>query len=139
MGYFRDDQPLYELILDEKQQRELDAMWVELDFVASATARMYTQFFSGGRRQARAQTGDEKPEVAADRDGEITSSSASSRWSEGFLAQALEAMSWASRRSRTISAGSTRPSARPRRPGSTPSRATSTRFWISPRKPTGDL
>ena len=37
MGYFRDDQPLYELILDEKRQKELDALWHELDFIASAT------------------------------------------------------------------------------------------------------
>ena len=55
MGYFRDDQPLYELILDEQGQRELDAMWQDLDFVASATSRTYVQFYlseSGERRNA---------------------------------------------------------------------------------------
>jgi mono/diheme cytochrome c family protein len=51
VGYFRDDQPLYELILDSKQQKELDEMWLEMDFVASATARMYTQFYANGSRQ----------------------------------------------------------------------------------------
>jgi len=45
MGYFRDDQPLYELILDAKEQKELDALWKELDFVASANVRTYIQFF----------------------------------------------------------------------------------------------
>lgn len=45
MGYFRDDQPLYELILDAKEQKELDALWKELDFVASANIRTYIQFF----------------------------------------------------------------------------------------------
>ena len=50
MGYFRDDQPLYELILDGEQQKELDAMWFEMDFVGSATARMYTQFNADGRQ-----------------------------------------------------------------------------------------
>lgn len=50
MGYFRDDQPLYELILDEKGQKELDEMWREMDFVASTTTRMYIQF--GGNREA---------------------------------------------------------------------------------------
>ncbi len=49
MGYFRDDQPLYELILDAKQQKELDEMWLEMDFVASTTARMYVQAY--GNRQ----------------------------------------------------------------------------------------
>ena len=35
MGYFRDDQPLYELILDEAQQRQLDAMWLDMDVVGT--------------------------------------------------------------------------------------------------------
>ena len=46
MGYFRDDQPLYELLLDDGQRKELDEMWMELDFVASATARMYVEYYS---------------------------------------------------------------------------------------------
>ena len=55
MGYFRDDAPLYELLLDEKGQRELDALWRNMDFVASATARTYVQYYlndSGEARQA---------------------------------------------------------------------------------------
>lgn len=44
MGYFRDDQPLYELLLDDRQQKQLDEMWREMDFVASTTTRMYVQF-----------------------------------------------------------------------------------------------
>ncbi len=44
MGYFRDDQPLYQLVLDEKQQHQLDEMWRELDYVASACSRTYVQF-----------------------------------------------------------------------------------------------
>jgi hypothetical protein len=51
VGYFRDDQPLYELLLDPKQQDELDGMWQEMDFVASATARMYVQFYANGGHQ----------------------------------------------------------------------------------------
>ncbi len=53
MGYFRDDQPLYELVLDEKQKGELDEMWHEMDFVASTTSRMYGQFYQAGSRLAR--------------------------------------------------------------------------------------
>ncbi len=45
MGYFRDDLPLYELILDEKGQKELDALWQELDFIASGNIRTYVQFY----------------------------------------------------------------------------------------------
>ncbi len=51
MGYFRDDQPLYTLLLDDEQQAELDEMWQELEFVASSNIRMYTQFCANGSRQ----------------------------------------------------------------------------------------
>jgi len=45
MGYFRDDLPLYRLVLDEKGQKELDELWRELDFIASANIRTYVQWF----------------------------------------------------------------------------------------------
>ena len=44
MGYFRDDGPLYDLMLDDKQRQELDRLWQELDFVANAPVRQYTGF-----------------------------------------------------------------------------------------------
>lgn len=53
MGYFRDDRPLYELMLDEKGQRELDAMWRELDFVALGLTRTFIQFFLNESGEAR--------------------------------------------------------------------------------------
>jgi hypothetical protein len=45
MGYFRDDKPLYDMLLDPRQQKELDELWREMDFVASTTTRTYTQFY----------------------------------------------------------------------------------------------
>lgn len=45
MGYFRDDAPLYQLILDQPGQQELDELWKELDFIASANIRTYVQFY----------------------------------------------------------------------------------------------
>jgi hypothetical protein len=44
MGYFRDDTPLVELILDENGKKELDALWQEFDFIADYTLRTYYQF-----------------------------------------------------------------------------------------------
>jgi len=77
MGYFRDDQPLYELILDEAQQKELDGLWHELDFVAAANIRTYVQFSNS--REARgnlALDGEEKAtDFARAEDREITSES----------------------------------------------------------------
>jgi hypothetical protein len=40
-GYFRDDAPLYDLILSPGDQRELDTLWQELDFIAGAVSRQY--------------------------------------------------------------------------------------------------
>ncbi len=45
MGYFRDDTPLMELILDDRQKKELDLLWLEFDTVADFTTRTYIQFF----------------------------------------------------------------------------------------------
>ncbi len=44
MGYFRDDTPLCKLMLDEKQNLELDRLWHELDYVTSAPMRQYSGF-----------------------------------------------------------------------------------------------
>jgi hypothetical protein len=45
LGFFRDDTPLAELILDEKSRKELDRLWNEFDFIADYTARTWTQYF----------------------------------------------------------------------------------------------
>jgi mono/diheme cytochrome c family protein len=44
MGYFRDDGPLYQLLLDDAARRELDELWRELDFVSNAPARQLAGF-----------------------------------------------------------------------------------------------
>ena len=66
MGYFRDDQPLYELLLDSPGQKGLGAMWLDMDFVASATARMYVQFYANGSRQGGGGLREEGPATAAE-------------------------------------------------------------------------
>ena len=63
MGYFRDDQPLYELLLDEDQRATLDEMWREMDFVASANIRTYVEFAKLGTRGTRDDFKDGEPEV----------------------------------------------------------------------------
>jgi hypothetical protein len=45
MGYFRDDTPLCELILDARQQKQLDTLWQEFDFISDFTTRTYIQYF----------------------------------------------------------------------------------------------
>jgi len=43
-GYYRDDGPLYDLILDEAGRREIDALWKELDFISNAPVRQLSGF-----------------------------------------------------------------------------------------------
>ena len=45
MGYWRDDTPLMELILDEKGQKQLDRLWDEFDFIADFTERTWVQYY----------------------------------------------------------------------------------------------
>ena len=53
MGYFRDDRPLYNMILGNEEQKELDALWRELDFVTRAPMRQYTGFLWFERTDSR--------------------------------------------------------------------------------------
>lgn len=53
MGYFRDDRPLYDMILDEAGQNEIDSLWQELDFVTSAPTRQYVGFLWFERTDSR--------------------------------------------------------------------------------------
>jgi len=64
MGYYRDDIPLQELILDEKGKQELDRLWEEFDFIAEYTQRTYVQYFfnqSGEVRGKGRESGTERP------------------------------------------------------------------------------
>ncbi|MBI2688345.1 MAG: DUF1592 domain-containing protein [Acidobacteria bacterium] len=45
MGYFRDDLPLREMILNDRQTQELERLWQEFDFIADHTIRTYTQYY----------------------------------------------------------------------------------------------
>jgi hypothetical protein len=45
MGYFRDDTPLQELILDAKGIKELNRLWDEFDFIGDYTARTWIQYY----------------------------------------------------------------------------------------------
>ena len=86
MGYFRDDLPLYELILDEKGQKELDALWQELDFVASGNIRTYVQFYFNEAGEAHGRG----PESGALRppDKEVTSEVMIQQVKDSYLAKA---------------------------------------------------
>jgi mono/diheme cytochrome c family protein len=43
-GYFRDDGPLYDLMLDDQQRKTLDRLWQDFFFSAAVAVRMHTSF-----------------------------------------------------------------------------------------------
>jgi hypothetical protein len=43
-GYFRDDGPLYDMILDDAGRAELDRLWREFEFLSAVPQRTYTSF-----------------------------------------------------------------------------------------------
>ena len=45
LGFYRDDAPLMELILDENGKKEIDRLWGEFEYIASFTARTWIQYF----------------------------------------------------------------------------------------------
>ncbi len=53
MGYFRDDGPMCELLLDDAERRELDERWRELDFIADAPRRQHSGFIWSERVDSR--------------------------------------------------------------------------------------
>jgi hypothetical protein len=88
MGYFRDDTPLMELILDEKGQAQLNRLWDEFDFVAHYTARTWVQYFvnQSGEVQGKGdESGTERPT-----DHEITDAVVIAKMRDTYLAKAVE-------------------------------------------------
>jgi len=86
MGYFRDDTPLTELILDENGQRELNQLWDEFDFISDFTARTWVQYFlnqSGEVAGKGAEAGSPRPANHA-----ITDEAVVMRLRDAYLAKA---------------------------------------------------
>jgi hypothetical protein len=87
MGYYRDDGPLCELVLDERQKAELDALWQELDFVTSAPMRQYAGFVWFERTDSRYMR-DPEFDFARAEDKDVTSEIKIKRLAEVYLAKA---------------------------------------------------
>jgi hypothetical protein len=58
-GYFRDDGPLYDLVLDEPGRRELDGLWDEFNVVASVPQRKHQSLVYFERTDSRFLSGAE--------------------------------------------------------------------------------
>jgi hypothetical protein len=87
-GYFRDDGPLCELILDEKQRRELDALWHELNFVTRVPMRQYKDFIFFERAEPPRFMFEAEFDFARSEDKDATSEAKMTRLAKAYLAKA---------------------------------------------------
>ncbi len=87
-GYFRDDQPLCELILDEPQRRELDALWFELNFVTGVPLRQYKDFIFFERAEPPRYMREAEFDFARSEDKDATTAAKMERLAKAYLAKA---------------------------------------------------
>jgi hypothetical protein len=87
-GYFRDDLPLYKLILDNREQAELDALWKELNFITGAPMRQYKDFIFYERAEPPRFLGEELFDFARSEDKDCTSEAKMNKLAELYLAKA---------------------------------------------------
>ncbi len=90
MGYFRDDRPLYELILDEQAAGELDALWQELDFVTSAPDAAVHRASSGSSGPTPRFMREPEFDFARAEDKDVTSEAKIKQLAEVYLAKAAQ-------------------------------------------------
>ena len=88
MGYYRDDLPLRELILDAAGRAELERLWDEFDFIADYTGRTWVQYFfnqSGEVLGNGRESGSERPS-----DADVSATSVIEALREAYLVKAAE-------------------------------------------------
>jgi hypothetical protein len=88
MGYYRDDLPLVQLILDDKGTQELDRLWNEFDYIADFSARTWTQYYFNQSGEVFGK-GDES---SSDRptDHAVTDTAVIFKMRDAYLAKAAE-------------------------------------------------
>jgi hypothetical protein len=87
MGFFRDDTPLMELILDDQGRKRLDRLWEEFDYIADYTARTFVQYFFNQSGEVLG-TGAESPSPRP-LDHEVTDTAVIEGLRDAYVAKAL--------------------------------------------------
>ncbi len=91
MGYFRDDTPLMELLLDDHDRSKLDHLWLDFDQVAFVPERTYREFFHYERAESGTITSPEFNQFKAE-DENITSDERIKKLADLYLAKAQRNM-----------------------------------------------
>lgn len=89
-GYFRDDEPLRELILDDLERRELDALWHELNFMTLAPMRQFKDFIFFERAEPPRFMFEAEFDFARSEDRDCTAEAKMDRLGKAYLAKAIK-------------------------------------------------
>lgn len=89
-GYYRDDAPLCDLVLDEPSRREIDALWSELHFVCQDSLRQYKDFIFFERAEPPRFMVDAGFDFARSEDKDATSSAKIQQLQVAYLSKARE-------------------------------------------------
>src|SRR5262249_11653041 len=87
-GYYRDDGPLYDLILDEPARHELNALWEELHFITRDPLRQYKDFVFFERAEPPRFAQEAAFDFARSEDKDVTSAVKTQQMRETYLAKA---------------------------------------------------
>ena len=90
MGYFRDDQPLMELVLDDLGKQELNSLWEQLLLVSTTPQRQYQGFLWFEKAETSFMRGPEF-DFARSEDKNALSSEMIERLAEAYLNKAINA------------------------------------------------
>lgn len=89
-GYFRDDEPLCELVLDEAGKRELDQLWQELNFITGVPMRQYKDFLFFERAEPPRFAGGPEFDFARPEDKDVTTEAKLTRMRDAYLVKARQ-------------------------------------------------
>ncbi|HEY0981566.1 DUF1592 domain-containing protein [Schlesneria sp.] len=89
-GYFRDDAPLYDLVLNAAEQAELDSLWQNLNFVTLAPIRQYKDFLFFERAEPPQFAGGPEFDFARPENKDVTSEPRLNQMRTLYLAKARE-------------------------------------------------
>jgi hypothetical protein len=90
-GYFRDDQPLCELVLDEAERRRLETLWRELNFITLAPLRQFKDFIFFEREEPPQFMREARFDFARSEDRDATASAKVEQLRAAYVAKAREA------------------------------------------------
>jgi hypothetical protein len=87
-GYYRDDGPLYQLVLDEAGRREIDTLWQELHFITLDPLRQYKDFIFFERAEPPRFMYDPEFDFARSEDKDATSEAKIKQLRDAYVARA---------------------------------------------------